>query len=266
MKNLSLVILIFMCALTYLSDQPVLFFWSYLNFLTMLVHIGLIVSPVPASVHEMMVKFFPWVSLTSIDINSMFEDLEFSIAPAYNSAFWQLGYRTKNAAQNAGSINTFIVLPFMFTVLFFIFKALGRVQKLKFFQLYFMKRDTIFAMWIRTFLQLFFPMFLISLQMDLSTSSNENYPATVFLDSGLNGDSCSGVFRYYTYIVMITAFFSLTAYMALQNIKYANLYKAERMSVYAGDLLFAYKSTKQDIMAREREKHADTHDQKWWNR
>ena len=129
-----------------------------------------------------------------------------------------------------------------------------------------MKRNTIFAMWIRTFLQLFFPMFLISLQMDLSTSSNENYPATVFLDSGLNGDSCSGVFRYYTYIVMITAFFSLTAYMALQNIKYANLYKAERMSVYAGDLLFAYKSTKQDIMAREREKHADAHDQKWWSR
>ena len=129
-----------------------------------------------------------------------------------------------------------------------------------------MKRDTIFAMWIRIFLQLFFPMFLISLQMDLSTSSNENYPATVFLDSGLNGDFCSGVFRFYTYIVIVVAFFALTAFMVVQNIKYANLYKAERMSVYAGDLIFAYKSTKQDIMAREREKHADAHDQVWWGR
>ena len=63
-KYLTLIVLIFMCLLTYLSVKPFQYFWSYLNFLQMLVYIGLIASPWPAQIHGMLAEMFPWVSLT----------------------------------------------------------------------------------------------------------------------------------------------------------------------------------------------------------
>ena len=88
---LSLVIIILMCLLSYLSVKPFHYFWTYFNFLTMLVHIGLIVSPVPAQIHDMMTQLFPWVSLTGISsieyLNSSLS-VDFSAAPPYSSAFW----------------------------------------------------------------------------------------------------------------------------------------------------------------------------------
>ena len=63
----------------------------------------------------------------------------------------------------------------------------------------------------------------------------------------------------------MVAFFGFTLFMVLKNFEYANLYKAERLSVYANELVFAYKATKQDILAKEQQRQEIQHDTKWWS-
>ena len=147
---MTIIIFVAMCLLSSLSVKPFHYFWIYFNFLTMLVHIGLIVSPMPAKIHEMFVVLFPWVSLTGMsNFNFVADHLKFTVAPPYSSGFWQLGYQTKNAALNAGSLNTVILLPLAFTFLFFFFRLLKRIKRCSCFERMFMKRETIYALWIR---------------------------------------------------------------------------------------------------------------------
>lgn len=47
----------------------------------------------------------------------------------------------------------------------------------------------------------------------------------------------------------MVAFLTLTIVMTYKNSGYAALYKAERLSIYASELVFAYKATREDILA-----------------
>lgn len=265
-KYTSLIALVLLSILALLSAKPFQYLWSFINFITLLVHIGLIVSPVPQSIHQMMTEFFPWVSLTGITfIDFMTGSMDFSTAPSYNSAYWQLGYKTINASENAGSINTLILLPFVLTALQFLFRALAKFQKLAWFGRFFIKIDTLFALWIRVYLQLFFVMGLISLQMLVKGHGNDNYPYAPFSDSGLSGDFMSEVLKYYALVLASVAFLVLTGWLAYKHLEYAKMYKSERLAVYANELIYAYNASEDDIIARQRRKSEIQYDLQWWS-
>lgn len=162
---MTFIILILMCVWSYLSVKPFQFLWIYLNFLQILVHIGIIAYPLPSNMFEMLKQLFPWVSLTQIESHSYLEQWidGFSVAPPFNSAFYQLGYRTRNAADNAGSLNTLLALPAVFTVLYGFLYIFRNVKLFKVLRSITMQWETVQAVWIRVFLVCFLPATLISL-------------------------------------------------------------------------------------------------------
>ena len=79
-------------------------------------------TPIPADIHDTFTRLFPWVSLTQINsFRFLFHDFEYTVAPPYSGPYWQLGYKTRNATQNANSLNTLIFLPYLLTALYVFF-------------------------------------------------------------------------------------------------------------------------------------------------
>ena len=174
---------------------------------------------------------------------------------------------TKNATPNAGSVSTFIVLPFVLTAVFVFFQSLQKFRLCAFFERIFMKRETIFALWIRVFLQLFMTVSLVALQMAVKAPAYPEFPSELFSDSHLSGDLCSEIFKYYGFVICMIGFLGLTLTVAWKHRTYAAVYKAERMSIYASELIYAYKATKQEILAKEQQRlemHRGT--KTWWTR
>jgi len=67
----------------------------------------------------------------------------------------------------------------------------------------------------------------------------------------LYGDLCSEGFKYYCVIFGGVLLACITIIVAIKNISFANVYRIERLSVYANELIFAYKATKEDILKEE---------------
>lgn len=95
--------------------------------------------------------------------------------------------------------------------------------------------------------------------MVLPSEKYSDYPRILYgaADDGegkLDGDLFSEFFKYYSLIICGVTFFLLVAFVAFKNITYAQVYKFERLSIYASELIFAYKVTKQDILKEEQKR------------
>ena len=118
----------------------------------------------PARVHQMLASMFPWVSLTELNtLDFVAAYLTFTPAPPFSLVFNELGYQTRNATANAGSVSTIILIPFLLTLLFFTFRACRNTKRLDWLYRIFMKKETLLAMWLRTSHLIFFELALIAL-------------------------------------------------------------------------------------------------------
>ena len=67
-------------------------------------------------------------------------------------------------------------------------------------------------------------------------------------DFWYSGDYQSEMTKYYLLVVCSIAFASLVVVVTMKNQIFARVYTLERLSVYANELIFAYKAGKEDIM------------------
>jgi len=60
-------------------------------------------------------------------------------------------------------------------------------------------------------------------------------------------------------------FVCITILAAIKNKSFANVYRIERLSVYANELIFAYKATKEDILREENKRLQERRGEEWWH-
>ena len=60
-------------------------------------------------------------------------------------------------------------------------------------------------------------------------------------------------------------FVCITILAAIKNKSFANVYRIERLSVYANELIFAYKATKEDILREENNRLQERRGEEWWH-
>ena len=113
-----------------------------------------------------------------------------------------------------------------------------------------MKRDMMWALWLRGCLQLFFPVLLVALQSVLPGPTNIEAPVLLFKAVDDNaGDFFSEVFKVYGFSLCALTF-ALMLVLAARHKKFSQVYKAQRIAVFANELARAYKVPEEETMAK----------------